>query len=63
MKSLMEYGGLTFHKIGSKLICFGSDGTALFIGLQISVATQLKSKVTPFVTAMHFMAHETNLVI
>jgi hypothetical protein len=29
----------------------------VFIGLQISVAIQFKSKATPFVVIMHYMAH------
>ncbi len=50
MQSLMDYGGLIFDQIGSKLICFGSNGVVVFTGLQIGVATQSKSKVVLFVT-------------
>jgi hypothetical protein len=35
----MEYGGLTSDLIGNKLICFGSNGIAMFTRLQTSVAT------------------------
>ncbi len=54
MQSLMEYGSLIV-KIRSKLICFGLNKITLFMKLQIGVATQLKSKVTPLVSAMHCM--------
>jgi hypothetical protein len=55
MSSLMEYGSLIVDKIGTKLICFGLNKIALFTKLQIDVATQLKSKVAPSMTAMHCM--------
>lgn len=51
----MEYGSLIVDKIGSKLICFRLDKITLFTKLQIGVATQLKSKVTPLVIALHCM--------
>jgi hypothetical protein len=63
MMSLMEYGGLTFDEIGSKLVCFGSDGVTMFKGLQISVATQLKSKATSFVIVVHYMGCWTNFTV
>jgi hypothetical protein len=45
MQSLMDYECLIIDQIGSKLIYFGSNGVVVFIGLQIGVATQSKSKV------------------
>jgi hypothetical protein len=39
MQSLMDYGGLIVGQIGSKLICFGSNGFLVFTRLQIGVAT------------------------
>jgi hypothetical protein len=45
MQSLMDYGGLIIDQIGSKLICFGSNGVVVFTCLQIGVAIQSKSKV------------------
>ncbi len=63
MRFLMEYGGLTSDQIARKLICFGSHGVVVFIGLQIGVAIQVKSKVAPFMTKMHCMAHQTNLLV
>jgi hypothetical protein len=35
----------------------------MFIGLQIGVATQLKSKATPFVAIVHYMAHYRSLTM
>jgi hypothetical protein len=35
----------------------------VFIGLQINVATQLKSKAAPFMIVLHCMAHQTNLAV
>jgi hypothetical protein len=35
----------------------------MFIGLKIGVATRLKSKATPFVVIMHYMAHYINLTM
>ncbi len=60
----MDYGGFIIDQIGSKLICFGSNGVVVFIGLQIGVAIQSKSKVALFVTIyMHCMAQQTDLVV
>jgi hypothetical protein len=44
------------------LICFGLDGVEVFIRLQTDVAIQFKSKATPFVIVVHYMAHEMNLI-
>jgi hypothetical protein len=46
----MDYGGLIVYQIGSKLICFGSNGVLMFTWLKIGVAIQSKSKVALFVT-------------
>jgi hypothetical protein len=35
----------------------------MFIGLQTGVAIQLKSKVAPFMIALHCMAHQTNVAM
>ncbi len=34
----------------------------MFIRLQTDVAIQFKSKATPFVIVVHYMAHEMNLI-
>jgi hypothetical protein len=44
------------------LICFGLDGVEVFTRLQTNVATQFKSKATPFVIVVHCMAHQMNLI-
>jgi hypothetical protein len=40
------------EQITSKVVCFGSNGVLVFIGVHIGVATQLKSKVAPFWTVV-----------
>jgi hypothetical protein len=45
---LEECGGMIIEQIANKVVCFGSNGVLVYIGVHTSVATQLKSKVTPF---------------
>jgi hypothetical protein len=52
LKSLDEYGGMIVEQIVSKVVCFGSNGVLVFIGVHIGVATQLKSKVATFFTSV-----------
>jgi hypothetical protein len=54
----MDNGGLIVDQIGSKLICFGSNGVVVFTGLQIGVATQSKSKVA-FIVTIYSALHGT----
>ncbi len=63
LKSLMEHGGLTTKHVVSKFTCFGSDKVVVFISIHTGVITQLKSKKTPFIIGVHYMAHCTNLVV
>ncbi len=55
--------GLIVDQINSKFICYGSNGVAVFTCLQIDVATQFKSRSTPFLIPMHCMAHRINLIV
>jgi hypothetical protein len=59
----MEYGGLIVDQINSKFIRCDSNGVAVFTCLQIGVATQFRSKSTPFLIPMHCMAHWINLIV
>ncbi len=59
LKSLMANGGLAMEEISNKLISFGYDGVALFIGVHIGVTTQITTKATPFMLIIHCVAHQT----
>jgi hypothetical protein len=63
LRSLVEYGGLIVEHITSKLVCFGSDGVVVFIGVHTGVSTQLKSNFAHLLTLVHYMAHWTNLTM
>jgi len=63
LRSLMEHGGLTTKHVVSKFTCFGSDKVVVFTTIHTSVITELKSKKTPFIIGVHYMAHFTNLVV
>jgi hypothetical protein len=62
LRSLMEHGGLTTEH-ASKFTCFGSNKVVVFTSIHTGVITQLKSKKTPFIIGVHYMAHCTNLVV
>jgi hypothetical protein len=55
----MANGGLAMEEISNKLISFGYDGVALFIGVHIGVTTQITTKATPFMLIIHCVAHQT----
>ncbi len=38
LRSLVECGGLTIEETANKLVCFDSDGVAMFIDLHTNVA-------------------------
>jgi hypothetical protein len=39
LRSLKEYGGMIVEQIASKVVCFGSNGVLVFIGVHMSVVT------------------------
>jgi hypothetical protein len=55
----MANGGLMMEEINKKLIFFGYDEVAMFIGVHIGVATQITRKVAPFMFVVHCVAHKT----
>jgi hypothetical protein len=61
VRSWEEYGGLTIEQIVNKVVYFGSNGVLVFTIVNMGVAIQLKSKVAPFFSTMHCMAHHINL--
>ncbi len=50
-------------EVSKKLISFGSDGVTVFIGVHIGVTTQICKKVAPFMLVVHYVAHQTNMVM
>jgi hypothetical protein len=42
---------------------FGRDGVSVFEGWCISVIIQFQYQFAPFMIGVHWMAHETNLVV
>jgi len=63
LKFLKEYEGLRVEQIASKVVCFGSNDVSVFTNVHMGVATELKSKMTPFFIVVHYMAHHINLVV
>ncbi len=57
LKSLVEYGGLTIEHIANKLVCFDSNGVAMFIDLHTNVVIFLKLKFACLLTLVHCMGH------
>ena len=43
------------------LVGFGSDGASTMVGKNTGVSARLKKEVNPFLTAVHCVAHRTNL--
>jgi hypothetical protein len=54
---------LIVEQIASKVVCFGLDDVSMFTSVHMGVATELKSKTTPFFIVVHYMAHHINLVV
>lgn len=63
LKSLEECEGLIVEQIASKVVCFGSNDVLMFTSVHMGVATEPKSKTTPFFIVVHYMAHHINLVV
>jgi hypothetical protein len=55
--------GLSQQQLGEKLICFGTNGTAVFQGAKNGVIQRLKEGFTPFVIPVHDFSHCTNLAV
>lgn len=62
-KCFFEFSGLTLKTLGGKLVNMGCNGTSVFQGYQTNMTLQFKEKVTPFLSGVHYFAHETNLVV
>jgi hypothetical protein len=52
----VEYGGLTIEQIANKLVCFDSNGVAMFINLHTDVIF-LKLNFARLLTLVHCMGH------
>jgi hypothetical protein len=50
-------------EVSKKLISFSFDGVTIFIGVHIGVTTQICEKVAPFMLIVHYVAHQTNMVM
>jgi hypothetical protein len=49
--------------ISKKVMSFGGDGVSIFEGCCIGVIIQFRYQFAPFMIGVHWMAHETNLVV
>lgn len=63
LTAAMWHGGLTETEVAERLICFGTDGAAIFQGCQTGVTTQLHYQQAPYMIGMHCVAHRTSLVV
>jgi hypothetical protein len=63
VEQLSWYGGILEMELVEKMICFGTDGVAVFQGSRNGVIQQLKEKHAPFVIGVHDFAHHTNLAV
>jgi hypothetical protein len=60
---IYEFGGLWLEKIVGKLVIISCDNNSVFQGHRTMMTLQFKDKVAPFVTKIHYLAHNTNLVL
>ncbi len=63
MNFLMTQGGLKKKELVTRLVCFGVDGVSTFQGLKFGIIVQIQNWYSPFVTNVHCMAHQINLVV
>jgi hypothetical protein len=61
--SLLQYGDLFEIDMLFKLTNFGVDGLSIFQRAKNGVIAHLKEKHVPFMLWVHYVAHQTNLVI
>jgi hypothetical protein len=61
--NLLQYGNLFKIDMTSKLTNFGIDGVSIFQGAKNGLIPHLKEKHVPFMLWVHYVAHQTNLVI
>jgi len=57
IKCMLDFGGLKVEELVRKLVSIGCDGSSVFQGHQISMTTQFKNKVVPFITKVHCFTH------
>jgi hypothetical protein len=60
---MYEFGGLWLEEIVGKLVSISCDDNNVFQGHKTMVTLQFKDKVAPFVTKVHYFAHNTHLVV
>ncbi len=55
--------GLKEEELASKVVYFDVDGVKTFQGLKSKVTIQIQYQYFSFITSVHYMIHETNLVV
>jgi hypothetical protein len=60
---MLDFGGLRVEELVRKLVNIGCDMSNVFQGHRTTMTMQFKDKVAPFITRMHYFAHQTNLVV
>jgi hypothetical protein len=57
---LITYGGLTYEQF---FVCLGVNGVFTFQGVRLGVTTLMRTRQTPFLIKIHWMAYRMNFVM
>jgi hypothetical protein len=60
---LITYGGLTDEQIFECFMCLRANGIFKFQGVRLGVTTLMRTRQTPFLIIIHWMAYRMNLVM
>jgi hypothetical protein len=55
--------GLKEEELTSNVVCFDVDRVKTFQGLKSKVTIQIQYQYSSFITNVHYMIHETNLMV
>lgn len=59
--SLIKYEGMDDLTIAKKLVCVGADRASVMQGLKNGLCIKLQTSCSPYMNAIHCMAHIMNL--
>jgi hypothetical protein len=59
--AMVTFWGLNVKQLGAKLISIGCKGNSVFQGAKVSLITQMKKNVAPFMMGIYCFAHQINL--
>ncbi len=63
LNAMGRYVGFTNEAIASKLVYLGCNGDYVFQGIWIGVFIQTWEQIAPYLIGVHYVTHQTNLVI